>query len=61
MKKLVKPFKNENELQTVNALCAEFAGCGGYTCGTYDDPSCGGLPTCNGYAEDEEIGDDIIF
>ncbi len=61
MKKLVKPFKSEEELQLANALCGEFNGCQAQTCGSWREPQCTLQPTCYEQSGDLEIGDDILF
>ena len=61
MKKLVKPFKSEKDLQLANALCAEFGPCTNESCNSYRDAACGGMHTCYGQTGDTEMEDDIIF
>ena len=61
MKKLVKPFNSEQELQLVDALCSEFGPCTNETCNSYRDAGCPSQWTCTGQSEDVEMDDDIIF
>jgi hypothetical protein len=58
MKKLVKPFENENEIQLANLLCAENGGCIGDLCYMYNSTS----GFCVVKLDDtESSGDDILF
>ncbi len=61
MKKLVKPFKSEEELQLANALCGEYGSCQPQSCPSWRESWCITQPTCHEWSGDLEIGDDILF
>jgi hypothetical protein len=61
MKKLIKPFRSERELQLVSALCEEYGECSVATCQTFRHDRCSTMATCYGQSHDLDIEEDILF